>query len=274
MDVMDRRWTTFARLLATGCATVALATAAQAQPGPTGGLDALAAAVDGGDSARVRLVLADPAFRAAIEAADQTTEVMRSIGQAETLDGNLRREAFLDAIRRAGQARRDAENGVSRSVRTADLYDLQAEYLAFLERDYLLYRLAGLPGPDRNNPAHISDIRQTLYEVGEIYGSLRDLLPYCAGDEACVERRSAINRQQEAFAASPLARALGRASEATSTETQAYRLFEMESVHGRQVRAYEAARDAFRIAAGQYAEAAALVETAFPGHPAAARLIA
>ena len=125
-------------------------------------LDDFAEAVDRGDSAWVRLTLADPSFRATIEAADQTVEVLQSIGQAEALDGDLRRDAFREAIERAARRRNEVEDEASGAARSAILYDLNADYLAFLEVDYLLHRLATLPAPDRNNPAPLNRVRDCL----------------------------------------------------------------------------------------------------------------
>lgn len=258
-------------IVAAACALTLAAGAEAARAQTTGLLEPLVEAVDRGDSAMVRQRLADPAFRAEVEAAGQTGALLQGLGQAETLDGDLRLSAWREAIALGRLSLQAADDDQSRSARSAAQYDLLAGYVLFLQEDYLLYRLASLPAPDRNNAAHFGTITPILGEIDNIYYQLRYLLPDC-DDRACYARSDALVEQQEVFRSGTLARAVGLAADAVGQEQTAYVLYSQEADNGPQVRRYQAAQRAFESAADLYGQAAAAIAFAFPDHPAVGRL--
>lgn len=261
--------------LAATCASLTLAVAvdgARAQDPDDGVMTRLVDAIDRGDSAYVRQALADPAFRETVEAAGYTAPLLQGLGQAETLDADLRHDAWKEAIALGWREIDTADEGPSRSARSAAQYDLLADYVLFLEQDYLLHRLASLPGPDRGNPNHIAAVAAVLDEVRLAYSGLLALLPPCGGDPACVARRDAVNQQWQAFNDGLLAGAVRLAQDAVREEERAYLLFGNENQYGSSVRSYEAAARAFTSAADLFGQAAARVVSARPDHRAVGQL--
>ena len=222
---------------------------ARAQTPEEGLLQPLVEAVDRSDSDWVRRALADPSFRTALDATGQTSPVLHGLGQAETLDGDLRRQAYREAI---DQGRRELGEAIERptlSARSATQYDLLSDYVLFLQQDYLLHRFASLPTPDRENSNHIAALEAVLVEVQDVYRGLIALLPACGEEPACRARGEALLEQRRTFGEGPLADAVRLARDANSAELRAYSLYEEESRYGPEVRSYEAASGAFELAA-------------------------
>lgn len=245
-----------------------------AQSAGEGLLEPLVAAVARGDSAEVRRTLADTTFRTALEAAEQTGPLLHSLGQTETLDGDLRRDAFREAIVLAQGELLAANEGPSRADRSTALYDIYADYVDFLERDFLLHLLAEPRGSDRETPAPFAAVTEGLAEINQVYSSLHTLLPPCSVELACAARRNALFERHAAFRNGPLAGVVALVDDAVRAEQNAYRLFEAENTFGQLVRSYQASRESFAIAAALYGEAAARVKALSPGHLAADRLSA
>ena len=190
------------------CAAMVLAGTAgsvMAQSAGEGLLEPLVAAVARGDSAEVRRTLADTTFRTALEAAEQTGPLLHSLGQTETLDGDLRRDAFREAIVLAQGELLAANEGPSRADRSTALYDIYADYVDFLERDFLLHLLAEPRGSDRETPAPFAAVTEGLAEINQVYSSLHTLLPPCSVELACAARRNALFERHAAFRNGPLA---------------------------------------------------------------------
>jgi hypothetical protein len=246
-------------VIAAACALTLAAANGSARAQTPGPLGPLVEAVDRGDSAGVRQLLADPVFRAAVDAAGQMGPLLHGLGQAETLDGDLRFAAWREAIALGRLKVQAAEDDPSRSARSADQYDLLADYVLFLEQDYLLHRLASLAGPDRDNATHLAAVTAVLGEIDNVYYQLRFLLPNCGDDPDCLARRTALIEQQQAFRTGALADAVGLAGQAAGREDAAYYLFGQETEHGPLVRSYEAAQRAFERAGDLYGQAAARV---------------
>jgi esterase/lipase superfamily enzyme len=262
-------------LVASGFAAITLLTAvdsasAQASDGL---LRPLVEAVDREDSIRVRQVMSDPEFRAAIDATGQTAELLHSLGQAESLDRELRRDAYREAIRLGQRLIEEAADGGSRSIQSASLYELYSDYVLFLEQDYLLHRLGGVLEQNENNaPLDASSTLAVLAEISDAYSAMLALLRPCGGETVCNARETALQDQRREFRNGPLAGVIDLSGTAFLQERSGYELLGAERQYGPGVRSYGAARVEFENAAVSYGRAAALLETTRPSHPAIDRL--
>jgi esterase/lipase superfamily enzyme len=236
-------------------ASVSSVTAARTQPGGLS-LEVFAAAVDQGDDTAVRVALADRVFRARIEAADQTVPLLQAVGAAETLDPELRRTVWQEAL---GEARRQAELPAPAEVvgfRKAALFEVSGQYRAFLQDEYLLYRFATLAGPGDANTTNIQTLVAVRSDIRQLFDQAFGGMAYCDAGTACDGRRTALQAEEAAFDAGPGARSIDLMVRAAAAEDRAYRLFKVYDPGRRgRTRAFEASRDAFLEAAGLYGQA-------------------
>jgi esterase/lipase superfamily enzyme len=224
----------------------------------TGGLslEGFTASVDQGDNAAVKLALADSAFRGRIEAAGQTVPLLQAVGAAETLDPELRRTVWRDAL---AEARRQAELTAPDEVasfRQTDAFKIAGQYREFLKSEYLLFRIATMAGPGSTNMANIQVLVAVRSEVFDLFGQAFGSLTGCASGTACDVRRAALQAELAAFESGAASRAIGLMVQAAVSEERAYRLFKVYNPReGDRSRAFEASRDTFLEAAGLYGQA-------------------
>lgn len=245
----------------------------QAQTPDGGLLDPLAAAIENGDSGRVRTLRANPELIAALAAAGQTAALDADIGRSEGLDPDLRRKAFADAVNRLPDDLRREPDERGRIALATRLFDLRLEQALFLERDILGWRLATLPDPDRDNALRFSALVDVSREIFDAFDQALRLLPDCREPNPCPSSGRDLLAEAGAFRAG-LAKVVELGQRAAYLEDRAYDDFDVERRQNFQARRYGAAEAAFRSAAGTYEEAAGLLGSVSPGSPGVQRLLA
>jgi len=250
-----------------GCLLLlSIGAAARSQPAPLT-LDSLAIAVERGDNLTVRRALVDPVLRADIQSAGQDVEFLQAIATSTTLDGELRRDAYKEAIQFAQRAIDDAPEPEAQQLRRAVAAELQGQYLAFLQDDYLWYRFSNLPEPLRVNFSTAESVASEKRHIIDATNTFKLLVGSCPGAE-CENRLQTIDAQYKRYLTSPPARAVDLLYRGLRREQSAYDALE----YGRDKQRFLEARGRFLEAAQAYREAKDILAAVRPKDKAIQRL--
>lgn len=247
-------------LLAVACALTVLCFGAQAHPQqPPLSLELVASAVQSGDNQAVKQALEDPGLRQRLHAAGQTVEFLQAVATAPKVDVDLRIDAFKEALELAWDDVRTAPEPESQQLRSAVAAELQGQYLAFLQEDYLWVRLSRLPKPLEVNFRTVRSVVDLDAFIGREFDRFTYAIGTCEG-QGCEDRVALAESERQRFRASPLSQAVRLLGRGLDAEEAAYKSW--RNGYGQQ--RFARVRDLFLAAAGYYREARDLLAAVRP----------